>query len=220
MSERNSLHVYRMTHIQNVPHILKWGITHRKSAHADAGFISIGDESLISNRSTKTVTVDNGDFLGDEDYPEITLGDYIPFYFGIRMPMLYVIQQGGNFVKRPTAAKDIVYLVCPLKKIVESGIDYYFSDGHATDKLTSFYDSSKIGDLDKIIDWTAVKAQYWGGNDNLNVKRKKQAELLVADDLPAKFVTGIGCYNEAAKQRIIEMGFMEDKIKVIHGAYY
>ena len=29
-------------------------------------------------------------------------------YFGVRMPMLYVVQHGGNYVPHPTKARDIV----------------------------------------------------------------------------------------------------------------
>jgi hypothetical protein len=55
--------IYRMTHIENIPHILKYGITHRKSINSNPNFVNIGDLSLIENRENKSVIVDNGDFL-------------------------------------------------------------------------------------------------------------------------------------------------------------
>jgi len=61
-----------------------------------------------------------------------------------------------------------------------------------------------------IIDWEAVKASYWGGTDNLNIKRKKQAEFLVSGDLSPDYITTFGCYNAKAK----------DKIKMMPQAYY
>ncbi len=105
--------VYRMTHIDNIPHILKNGITHRNSPNHNPNYISIGDISLIYTRDNKQVIVDNGDFL-DFDAPKITLGQYIPFYFGVKMPMLYVIQNGGNFVPESTPANKIIYIACSL----------------------------------------------------------------------------------------------------------
>jgi hypothetical protein len=54
--------IYRMTHIENIPHILQYGITRKDSPNANANFISIGDVSLISTRSHKLVRIDNGDF--------------------------------------------------------------------------------------------------------------------------------------------------------------
>jgi hypothetical protein len=109
--------------------------------------------------------------------PSITLGDFIPFYFGIRMPMLYVVQNGGNFVQNATRPEDIIYLGCRLRAIIDSDIGFYFSDGHATDRFTTFYDKSRIEQLPNIIDWDSVRASYWGGSDNLNTKRKKASRV-------------------------------------------
>jgi hypothetical protein len=174
---------------------------------------------LIDTRNKKEVCVDNGDFM-NVDAPRIILGEFIPFYFGIKMPMLYVVQNGGNFVEKATPAENIVYLACPVSKIIHSDCIYYFTDGHATDNMTTFYDKSKIEDLPTIVDWNAVKSSYWGGQENLNVKRKKQAEFLVSNDLPPEFLAGFGCYNESAKRKLIEMGVDEENIKIIPNAYY
>ncbi len=134
--------------------------------------------------------------------------------------MLYVAQNGGNFVEKATPPSDIIYLACSISKIISSNISYFFSDGHATDMLTSFYDATKIIELVKIIDWEAVNAPYWGGNENLNLKRKKQAEFLIYGDLSPDFIIGFGCYNENVKFKLISFGINEDKIKVIPQAYY
>ncbi|HEY5405646.1 MAG TPA: DUF4433 domain-containing protein [Ginsengibacter sp.] len=211
--------VYRITHIDNVPHILQHGITHKRSKNANPDFITIGDISLIDTRGGKAVIADNGDLL-NFGAPSITLGDFIPFYFGIKMPMLYVIQHGGNFVESATPPKDIVYLACSLSRILKLSNDCYYSDGHATDNLTTFYDKSKINDLPTVVDWDAVKASYWGGQENLNIKRKKQAEFLASNDLPPNCIIGFVCYNESAKKKLQTMGVEEEKIRVIPNAYY
>lgn len=211
--------VYRMIHIDNIPHVLQYGITRKNSLHKNSKYITIGDVSLIDTRNNRQVRVDNGDFL-NFDAPLITLGDFIPFYFGIKMPMLYVIQHGGNFVKRATPANNIVYLVCSVDQIVKFNRNCYFSDGHPTDSLTTFYNLSKINELPEIVDWNDVKAAYWGGQENLNIKRKKQAEFLVSEDLPPDLIVGFGCYNEEAKKKLILMGIREEKIKIIPTAYF
>lgn len=211
--------LYRMTHIDNIPHILQYGITHRNSLNANPNFISIGDLSLINTRDQKQVTIDNGN-LHNSAAPLITLGDYIPFYFGIRMPMLYVIQNGGNFVINPTPPQSIVYLVCPINQIIQQQSVYYFSDGHGTDNYTTFYDNSRINDITEIIDWDAVKNPYWGGQENLNVKRKKQAEFLASNDITSNLIIGYGCYNNAAKNKLLSYGIKDENIKVIPQAYY
>lgn len=217
--ELENIKIYRMTHIDNIDHVLAYGITHKNSPNYNPNFTIIGDQSLIDTRSTKEVYVDNGDFL-NVSASKIILGDFIPFYFGIKMPMLYVIQVGGNFVEKATRPEEIVYLVCSITNIINSDNVYYFTDGHGTDNYTTFYDSSMINSLPKIIDWSAVKASFWGGQENLNIKRKKQAEFLVSKDLPPSFLFGFGCYNELAKQKLISAGIDESKIKIIPNAYY
>ena len=218
MSKINTA-VYRMTHIENIPHILEFGITQKSSINSNPNFVKVGDLSLIDNRDNKIVTVDNGDFL-NLNSKSIKLGDFIPFYFGIKMPMLYIMQIGGNFVEKATKPEDIIYLVCSIDKIIEADLDFYFSDGHSTNNYTSFYEKSKIDRLNEIIDWSSIKVQYWAGNENLNVKRKKQAEFLVSDDLDANLIIGFGCYNEIAKNRLLAMGVEESKIKVIPNGYF
>lgn len=211
--------VYRMTHIDNIEHILQYGITHKNSPNHNPNYISIGDVSLINTRDHKQITVDNGDFL-DFNASTITLGDFIPFYFGVKMPMLYVIQNGGNFVTKSTPPSEIIYLACSVREIMKQHEEYYFSDGHATDNLTSFYDKTKISALTEIVDWNAVRASYWGGQENLNIKRKKQAEFLVSEDLAPNLIIGFGCYNDSTRKRLIDFGIKEDKIKIIPNAYY
>lgn len=212
--------LYRITHIENVKHILSHGITHKRSLHRNPNYKDIGDKSLIENRDTKTVLVENGEYSGQIGFKTITLGEYTPFYFGVRMPMLYVAQQGGNFVERPIPPENIIYLACPLLKVVHGNTDYFFSDGHATDMLSTFYDHTKIDDLSIIIDWDAIKSKYWGGSENLDVKRKKQAEFLVSWDISPDKIIGFGCFNENAKKTLISLGVNSEIIKVIPDAYY
>ena len=61
-----------MTHIDNVPHILRYGITHRLSLNANQNYIPIGDSSIINKRNNKVNhTIDGQEFC---------TGDYIPFH--------------------------------------------------------------------------------------------------------------------------------------------
>lgn len=218
--ELENVKIYRMTHIKNIPHILRYGITHKNSPNANPNFVQIGDTSLISTRNNKIVWIDNGDIF-DPDIISINLGDFIPFYFGTKMPMLYVIQHGYNFVEKPSPPEDIIYLVCSLKTIFDNGFTFYFSDKHATaNNFASFYDKNHFADLPELLDWEAIKAPYWGGEENLDLKLKKQAECLVKEDISPEFLLGFGCYNEKAKNKLVSLGVQEDKIKIIPNHYF
>lgn len=212
----NTIHLFRMTHINNIPHILQHGITHKNSKNANNDYIKIGDSSLISTREKKEVAVTNG---SNVTIKKIVLGNFIPFYFGVRMPMLYVVQHGGNFTTQ-TPASDIIYLVCSLDKILRLDVEFYFTDGHATDNLTTFYDKSYINQLNSILDWNAIKSQYWGGEDNLEIKRKKQAEFLVKDDLPPDVILKYLCYDDKARKRLLNFSIQENMIEINKDAYY
>lgn len=212
MDKVDKICLYRITHIENIPHILQYGIVHNLSPNKNNDYISIGDKSLIDYRSSKIISV------GDTN---ITLGDFIPFYFGIRMPMLYVIQRGGNFVEKSRRADEIIYVAVSMKCIVNNDFTYYFSDGHATDYMTSFYDKNSINNILSILDWNAIKAKIWSGDGiETDVKRKKQAEFLVREDVPASFIVGFVCYNDIAKSKLMSFGVEENKIKIIPNAYY
>jgi hypothetical protein len=208
--------VYRLTHIDNIPHILRHGITHRKLPLHNPEYISIGDSSLISARSNRLTEITNGQHVIET----ISLGEYIPFYFGVRMPMLYVVQMGGNFVPKAVTPENIVYLACSIAKIDNLGLTFYFSDGHATDNLSTFYNKELIYELPNIIDWAAVKAKSWSGNENLLLKRKKQAEFLIKEDVPVACITGFVCYNENARNKLRGWGIDKQILKVFPSAYF
>src|SRR5437879_4929729 len=94
--------------------------------------------------------------------PRGTLGDYVPFYFAPRSPMLFTISRGNN----PDYDGDqipIVHLVSSIEAVVacHPKLDWLFTDGHADMAISDYY--SQLDDLDKI-DWTVMKTKYWGND--------------------------------------------------------
>lgn len=182
-----------MTHIENIPHILQNGITHTTSEYASPDFVPIGDGSLITTRNN--FILNNG----------TRLGEYIPFYFGVRTPMLYVVQNGFNLVA-PTSAENIVYCVSSVQKIIDLQLDFVFTDGHAVDGFSSQYTVADIQNIDTILDKNAINAKYWKDENDLDKKRRKEAEFLVLGDISLHAILGYITYNENAKNKIITFG--------------
>ena len=207
MPDFNRIFLYRMTHIGNIPHILANGITHIASRSANTDYVPIGDGSLISRRNE--ITLINGR----------SLGDYIPFYFDGRMPMLLVVQNGTNGV-RVTPPQDIVYCISSVAKIIESGLDFLFTDGHAVASLSSIYDPGQINDIDQLVDFNAVHVKYWRTDNDLDLKRRKEAEFLVGNDIPVQAIVGYVVFNEAAKQQLLGMGIPEANIHIKRECYF
>ncbi|RKN82854.1 type II toxin-antitoxin system toxin DNA ADP-ribosyl transferase DarT [Ulvibacterium marinum] len=213
------VYIYRMTHMENIPHILKHGITHKGSPNANPRFKAIGDSSLIDFRKTKTVKISESRVgLGIRE--KIILGDFIPFYLGLRTPMLYVIQKGGNFVPNPTSAENIVYCVSSVQKIIDENLTFFFSDGHATNGLSKFYSKTKVFDIEDLVDFKAANAKYWKDENDLDLKRRKEAEFLVKEDIPASCILGFACYNEDAKDKLLKMGILKKRVIVKPNFYF
>lgn len=206
MPDLNKIFLFRMVHIENLPHIHRYGITHPSSVYANENYIPIGDRSLIITRNN--FILKNGR----------NLGDYIPFYFGYRTPMLYVVQKGFNMVS-PTPAEDIVYCVTSIQKIIDNQIDFIFTDGHAVDSFSTQYAFPDLNDIDSLLDMNAVKAKYWNDETDLDCKRKKEAEFLVLGDIPLQAILGYLTYNEAAKNKLISFGF-DESIVHVRPTYY
>lgn len=198
--------LYRMTHIENMPHILQFGITHSLSINSNSSFVPIGDRSLISRR--------NNYLLSNRK----KLGDYIPFYFGPRTPMLYVVQKGFNMVV-PTLAENIVYCITSVQKIIDLNLEFVFTDGHAVDSFTALYNKDNINDLDELLDWVAINGKYWNDENDLDRKRRKEAEFLVEGDVDASAILGFVVYNENSKSRLLDLGIEESKV-IIKSTYY
>lgn len=206
MSDLTKIYLYRMTHIENIPHILKFGITHVNSNNASSNFVPIGDNSIIATRNNFILT--NGR----------RLGEYIPFYFSNRTPMLYVIQKGYNMVE-PTPAEKIVYCVTSVSKIIELNLEFIFTDGHAIDGFSSQYTVADIDNIEQLIDWKAVKTKYWKNENDLDLKRRKEAEFLVLGDIPYESFLGFIVFNQETKTQMVCYG-VNDSIIHIKPEYY
>lgn len=199
MPDLNKIYLFRMTHIENIPHILQNGITHSTSANANLNFVPIGDGSLIATRN---------DFLLNNGR---RLGGYIPFYFGTRTPMLYVVQNGFNMVA-PTPAQNIVYCVTSVQKIIDNKLDFVFTDGHAVDGFSTQYTAVDVQNIDTILDKNAINAKYWKDENDLDRKRRKEAEFLVMGDIANDAILGYLTYNESAKSTVINFGADASKV--------
>jgi hypothetical protein len=143
-----------MTHIENVSQILQYGITHITSAYANRNYIPIGDVSLIDNRNS---------FIMPN---RKLLGQYIPFYFWARMPMLYVIQRGFNGVP-VTEPGNIVYCVTNVRQVIDHRLPYTFTNGHAVDCFTEFFGEQDIERINELLDFASIKAKYWIDENDL-----------------------------------------------------
>jgi hypothetical protein len=83
-------YIFRITHRENVPWIVRNGLHCRNSDVDDANFVAIGNPELIDKRRTQMVPCPPGGYLSD----------YIPFYFTPHSVMLFQINTGYNGIRR------------------------------------------------------------------------------------------------------------------------
>ncbi|MBR1835338.1 MAG: DUF4433 domain-containing protein [Bacteroidales bacterium] len=182
---------YRMTHIDNIKNIMQVGIVTASSPNANPDFVQIGDVTAIETRKKKRLK-DGSD-----------LGDYVPFYFGPRTPMLYVIQKGYNGVQK-RKAEEIVYCVIDINDLVRDGVECVFTDGHALDNFTIEYPGTRLCEVNSLLDYNILYAKQWGDLDD--VRRRKQAELLLKKALPVQYLKYFLVYNDWARRKLLEDG--------------
>ena len=182
-------HILRLMHFDNLEHILKHGMYSKNSSHVIPNYVNIGDATLIKQRETFTVRITP---------PNGNLGDYIPFYFAGHSPMLLNIKNGSRGIKQ-LPQKDLVYVVCRISCIIEHCPEWCFTDGHAKNHLTRFYNHTD--DLTNL-DWDVISMQYWHDTeDDYDRMRRKQAEFLVKGHVPANCICGLIVLSAEQEER-------------------
>lgn len=186
----SSVYLYRIIHVENLEFILdEQELRCPNHTESDPNYIGIGDTTLIQSRGSKIIQLTPGG----------SFRDYISFYFGSRSPMLYEIKNGYNNVIQRNQ-EEIIYLVTKIDSIVEHSCNYVFFDGHGYHNFSGCY--KELSDLDQV-DWEIVKAKYWENReDDMDRKRRKQAEFLVHQSVPWSAIQGICVFNDTAKENV------------------
>jgi len=188
----HNLLVFRIEHIDNLEYILRHGMFTRAHAPVNPHHVFIGHAQLTDARNDWPVRpIDAAD---PSQYG--TLGHYVPFYFGPRSPMLYIIQKGFKDVPR-RRPQEIVYLCCRFRTIAEAGVPFVFTDGHAKTVISAVY--SKTENLN-LLDWDTIYARNWSNRpDGFDRERRKQAELLVPVRVPPEWIEVIVVYDDGIR---------------------
>lgn len=170
--------IYHITDLENLASILAAGGLRSDVRMAQQQPATVIGYGHIKERRMKEITVPccRNRFVGE----------FVPFYFCPRSPMLYTINIGKT--GRPVGCqRTIVHLVTTVEVGINLGKDWAVSDGNAGAFHTSF-----DAKLDAIagLDWASIRATNWQGRTH-----QKMAEFLVADFFPWTGIQHIGCHN-------------------------
>lgn len=187
----NPVLLYHITHLDNLPGILQAGCLQCQQQLSQAGLhpVNIAYPGIQDRRLITQVPCGPGGVLHD----------YVPFYFAPRSPMLFAIHK--NRVEAYSGGQTpIVHLVSSVAKMQETGHQFVFSDGHATMVFSRFFtDPQNLSQ----IDWPLMQDTYWHDTpQDLDRKRRRQAEFLVYNKVDVPALIGIGVLNEQIQQRV------------------
>jgi len=183
--------IYHFTHGRNLEAIAVAGEL-RASATAETA-VDIADAKIKDSRKNRAVGCGPGG----------TVGDYVPFYFAPRSPMLFRIQQGGVEGVEPSPA-GLVYFATTTERLDAAAVAWVFTDGNAAAAVTQFFDAPAL--LANKVDWPLMAATYWNNTtEDGDRVRRRGAECLVHQALPLDAIDEIGVYNDAARMRAGEI---------------
>ena len=184
-------YIFRITHRDNLPWILKNGLVCATDRHKDPAFVNIGSSDLIGKRAIHPVPIAPGG----------TLGDYVPFYFTPFSPMAYNIHTGRGVPKRPN--DELVFLMSAASRIETAGLPFVFTDRHAYLQTTRFF--ADLADL-RSIDFPLLRRRDFQRSEKDPEKVDRyMAEFLVKCTLPVTTLLCVACYTDKAQQALQTM---------------
>lgn len=183
--------IYHIVHLNNLPSILADGRLWSDSVMVyRKGATYIGMSKIKLRRLTQ---------IRLTTYPDLFVGNCVPFYFCPRSVMLYMFHQGNHPEITYTGGQaPIIHLVANLATAVrwaqQDSKRWVFTDSNAGSFCFNEYNN--IAQLSNI-DWNAVNAQYW-----MDCRDKKQAEFLIEEQFPWELIECISVYSITQQNQV------------------
>ncbi len=135
-------------------------------------------------------------------FPDLHVGDCVPFYFCPRSIMLYLICQGNHpDLGYAGGQEPVIHLEADLRKVYvwarQNSRRWAITDSNAGSYY--FDDFSEWSDLDQVC-WEAMDAADWR-----QCKEQKQAEFLLEKEFPWHLVDRVGVYSQAYDTQVKEI---------------
>lgn len=165
---------------------LVWHFTHKGNLEEICAFGSL----LPSSRVRPRRSVANEDVKvrrtylvePDEEYPEGTVRDHVPFYIAAKSPMLFAVTSPGTQpYKAPSS--DLVFIGVVLGDLIEAGLIWCISNGNASSGYTQF--SRNISTIGSFVDFDLLCQKIWKNTpDDQYRQGRRAAECLVLGEVP------------------------------------
>ncbi len=204
--------IYHIVHVDKLSSILADGCLwcDAEINNRNSGGTSIGMPKIKARRLQKAL----------DSFPDLHVGDCVPFYFCPRSVMLYMFHMNNHTeITYHGGQEPIIHLVADLRRVVKWAETkqrrWVFTDSNAG----SFYfnDYTDLGRLD-VIDWNAVSATSWQ-----NCREKKQAEFLMEQSFPWPLIDFIGVHSQSFYQQVLNAlsaGAHRPRVEIKRDWYY
>ena len=135
-------------------------------------------------------------------YPDLYVGDCVPFYFCPRSVMLYLIHAGNSGLEFRGGQQPIIHLQADVKKTIDWAFHHENRWAFTFSNAGSYYfqDSNNIDDFLQLR-WDSIHANNWAGEH----KEGKQSEFLVEGAFPWSLIERIGVYGEQEAQAVTKI---------------
>jgi len=167
-----------MTHLENLAGIFQAGELRSYNLMRGQSYFNLSNQDVQSGRAQIVIPATGK-----------PLHDYVPLYFGFKTPMVAWNQQHNDA---------LVFLRFSLDILARPGV--VVSDGNARAENTRFRLYRGLDDLD-FLDSKAIQTVKYAHDAEL--KRRKQAELLVPDVLPVAEVLDLICFSQQSARGVV-----------------
>jgi len=185
--------LFHFTHIKNLSPIIANGLRSDAAVRAMGSLqIEVGATQIKERRRRRSVPVGPGGCVGD----------YVPFYFATRSPMLLTLQS-GNVPAYQEGQGSLIYSVSDPDHLEANACELVITDRNAALGHALFYDG--LGHLDDAIDWALMNAVMWNNTPNEPDRmERRMAELLVHHRVPFAAIRHIGVLTAARRDEVLE----------------
>jgi hypothetical protein len=182
-----------MTRIERLPSVIEHGLLPDNACRRrQITGVEIGYDHIKQRRARRIVPCGAGG----------TLGDYVPFYFAPRSPMLSAITH-GRVSAEAAYTEQIVYLMSSTQTLHRAALTVVASNRHAELGFAEMTDRDKDLDDDDFIDWPLMRATYWGNTlEDPDRKERRQAECLVHPRVPWHVIEAIATKTDRARAQV------------------
>lgn len=187
--------IYHIVHIDKLQSIINSGglLSDSEVIAQDLGGTTIGMNSIKQRRLTE---------LTLSAYPDLFVGECVPFYFCPRSVMLFMMHKGNSLDITYQGGQDgIIHLEADLmSSIAWANVNvkrWVFTSSNAGSRY--FEDFNDLAYLNQI-DWSLVSSNQWS-----HARDKKQAEFLCENNLSWNLVERIGVSNQTTYQQVLNI---------------